>query len=72
VSTQPIIKSKESVLNLSPDRYNTGGVHEVLRIAVDARVSVVKHIDVSDGLVNGAIQSVMRVTFSWWGDCVPQ
>ena len=36
------------------NRYQTGGLHEVITIAVGAQVSLVKNIDVATGLVNGS------------------
>lgn len=48
-------------LKLTTSRHFTGGLHEVLRIAVGAHVSLVKNIDVSDGLVNGADGTITKI-----------
>lgn len=55
--------AKQSV-KITTDRHFTGGLHEVLHIAVGARVSLVKNIDVSDGLVNGADGVIVKIDIS--------
>ena len=38
-----------------------GGLHDVLKIAVNARVMLTANVDVSDGLVNGAMGTIKHV-----------
>lgn len=70
VNNQFIIEAKDSVAGqtrhidlsqLSKKRSETGGLHDVLKISVNARVMLTANVDVSDGLVNGAIGSVSNV-----------
>ena len=46
---------------ISKKRSETGGLHDILKIAVDARVMLTANVDVSDGLVNGAMGTIERV-----------
>lgn len=48
-------------LHIPENRHLTGGLHSVLRLAVGARVSIVKNLDISDGLVNGANGSISAI-----------
>ena len=43
------------------DRYQTGGLHNVLRLATGSCIALVKNIDTSDGLVNGAIGIIQHM-----------
>ena len=47
--------------NAYPDPENTGGLEELLRIALDARVMLRLNLDVADGLSNGARGYVYEV-----------
>jgi hypothetical protein len=47
--------------DLPDDIHKTGGLHEILRIAVGARVSITTNIDTCDGLVNGAQGTVAAI-----------
>ena len=46
---------------LSNKRSETGGLHSVLKIAIGARLMLTANVDVSDGLVNGAMGTVVKV-----------
>ena len=46
---------------LSKKRSETGGLHDILKIAVNARVMLTANVDVSDGLVNGAIGTIKQM-----------
>ena len=46
---------------ISKKRSETGGLHDVLEIAYSARVMLTANVDVSDGLVNGAMGSIVRI-----------
>lgn len=48
-------------LNIPENRHLTGGLHSMLCLAVGARVSIVKNLDMSDGLVNGANGSISAI-----------
>lgn len=48
-------------LHVPENRHLTGGLNSVLRLAVGARVSIVKNLDISDGLVNGANGSISAI-----------
>lgn len=48
-------------LHIPENRHLTGGLNSVLRLAVGARVSIVKNLDISDGLVNGANGSISAI-----------
>ena len=54
-------KSSTEKLTLPDNRYLTGGLHSRLSIAVNARVSLTRNIDVSDGLVNGAVGVITHI-----------
>ena len=70
VNTQCTIHARDSVAGqtrhidltkLSDKRSETGGLHSVLKIAVGARVMLTANVDVSDGLVNGAIGTIVHI-----------
>jgi hypothetical protein len=46
---------------LSKKRSETGGLHGVLKIAVNARIMLTANVDVSDGLVNGAMGAIVNI-----------
>ena len=46
---------------LSDKRSETGGLHSVLKIAIGACVMLTANVDVSDGLVNGAMGTIVKI-----------
>ena len=50
--------------SLSDKRSETGGLYYVLKVAIGARVMLTTNIDVSDGLVDGAIGEVDHIVTS--------
>ena len=52
------------LLTLSNKRSETGGLHDVLKIAIGTRVMLTANVDVADGLVNGARDEVVHVVMS--------
>ena len=54
-------KSSTEKLTLPDNRYLTGGLHSRLSVALNARVSLTRNIDVSDGLVNGAVGVITHI-----------
>lgn len=48
-------------LHIPENRLLTGGRYSELRLAVGARFSIVKNMDISDGLVNGANGSISAI-----------
>ena len=54
-------KAKESLKKLNSDCNLTAGLEAVLQVAVGARVMLRRNIDVSTGLVNGAVGTVIAI-----------
>lgn len=50
--------------NLSDKRSDTGGLHDVFKLSIGARVMLTPNVDVSDGLVNRARGEVAHVVTS--------
>ena len=54
-------KAKESLKKMNSDCNQTAGLEVVLQVAVGARVMLRRNIDVSSGLVNGAVGTVIAI-----------
>ena len=54
-------KAKESLKKLNSDCNLTAGLEAVLQVAVGAQVMLRRNIDVSTGLVNGAVGTVIAI-----------
>ena len=54
-------KSKEALKKMNSDCNLTAGLEAVLQVAVGARVMLHRNIDISSGLVNGAVGTVIAI-----------
>ena len=54
-------KAKESLKKINCDCKLTAGLEAVLQVTVGARVMLHRNIDVSSGLVNGAVGAVIAI-----------